>query len=428
MPAPAAAVLLLKSKAGKKAIKYSIGAVVALVALIAAMLSLTVFGSVAGAGCQPAPGTAGTPGAPGTGAALGGNQTAYVQIIIGIAKTLGIPEQGWIVALATALQESSLMNTANPVVPASLSLPNDGSSSDHDSIGLFQQRPSTGWGTPAQIMSPAYSAEAFFGGQPIGGTTNRGLLEVPGWQLMPITVVAQTVQGSALPTAYAKWQGEATSLAAANAAAPAVPLPLPAGYNQANPGSPAGAPSPGGTNGVGGSCPAPGQPQTVAATPGVYYDPLRGIVGLTPRRIDQGVDFAGSGPIYALGDGVVLSTTNSGWPGGAFIAIRLVDGPATNAVVYTAENITVTPGLTVGQTVTPNTVIGTLHDAYPYMEIGWGAPDALGTSLSQGYGGFHDGVSPALGLNFSQLLVKLGAPAGVPAPPIGTLPAGWPTW
>lgn len=191
----------------------------------------------------------------------------------------------------------------------------------------------------------------------------------------------------------------------------------------AAPGTPGAPPAP-----APGTCPAgTGGPQQVAATPGSYYNPLRGIAGLAPERIDQGVDYAGSGPLYAIGDGVVLSTTNSGWPGGAFIAIRLTDGPATGAVVYEAENITPIQ-VTVGQTVTANTVLGQLVNASPHLEIGWGNPGSLGSSLSQSYGGFHDGASTALGLNFNQLLIKLGAPAGLTYPPMGSLPAGWPAW
>ncbi|MDQ6784124.1 MAG: M23 family metallopeptidase, partial [Actinomycetota bacterium] len=163
------------------------------------------------------------------------------------------------------------------------------------------------------------------------------------------------------------------------------------------------------------------------APPGSYDNPLRGIVGLTPLRIDQGVDYAGSGPLYAIGDGVVVSTTNSGWPGGAFIAIRLTDGPAAGDVVFEAENIT--PLVSIGQQVTANTVLGTLHNAYPNSELGWGSSRAIGSALAPYYGGYIQGDSTALGVNFNQLLVKLGAPSGVIQPTVdGTLPSGWPTW
>ena len=67
---------------------------------------------------------------------------------------------------------------------------------------------------------------------------------------------------------------------------------------------------------------------TVNPSPGSYANPLRAINALTPERIDQGVDYSGYGPIYAIGNGVVLSAVNSGWPGGTFIAYRLSGGPA----------------------------------------------------------------------------------------------------
>ena len=99
------------------------------------------------------------------------------------------------------------------------------------------------------------------------------------------------------------------------------------------------------------------------ASPGTYANPLRAIGGLNPERIDQGVDFSGFGPIYAIGDGVVLSTVNGGWPGGTFIAYRLTDGPANGLTVYFAEDIQ--PAVSVGQTVNANTVLGTAYCRMP---------------------------------------------------------------
>jgi hypothetical protein len=115
------------------------------------------------------------------------NATTIVQV--GLA--LGIPERGLIVALATAMQESSLNNYGHL-----------GANNDHDSLGLFQQRPSMGWGSPEQVTDPVYSATAFY----------SALLRVPGWESMAVTVAAQTVQRSAFPNAYAKWEADATAL------------------------------------------------------------------------------------------------------------------------------------------------------------------------------------------------------------------------
>jgi hypothetical protein len=92
------------------------------------------------------------------------------------------------VALATALQESKLRN-----------LP----FGDRDSVGLFQQRPSQGWGTVSQISDPRYAAGKFY----------SALLRIHGWQTMKVTDAAQAVQKSGAPSAYQKWAAEATILA-----------------------------------------------------------------------------------------------------------------------------------------------------------------------------------------------------------------------
>jgi cell wall-associated NlpC family hydrolase len=107
--------------------------------------------------------------------------------IIKVARDRGTPPRAWLVALATAKQESDLRN-----IPYG----------DRDSLGLFQQRPSQGWGTPAQVTDPVYSTTTFL----------DRLMEVPGWDRLPVTVAAQTVQRSAFPDAYARWEGLAAQL------------------------------------------------------------------------------------------------------------------------------------------------------------------------------------------------------------------------
>jgi hypothetical protein len=118
----------------------------------------------------------------------------HAATIVAMGQRAGLPEYAYVIAIATALQESYLRNLANPTVPESLRYPNDGTGTDHDSVGLFQQRPSTGWGTVAQIMDPSYSATKFY----------DSLQRVSGWQHMAVTVAAQRVQRSAFPNAYAK--------------------------------------------------------------------------------------------------------------------------------------------------------------------------------------------------------------------------------
>ncbi|MGC3862343.1 C40 family peptidase [Micromonospora chersina] len=116
-------------------------------------------------------------------------ENAAAIIDVGVAK--GVPRWGWVIAVATAMQESGLRN-----------LPHLGDNNDHDSIGVFQQRPSQGWGSLAQLSKPAYQAGKFF----------DKLLTVPGWKSMPLTQAAQAVQASAYPDAYAKWTDDAVHL------------------------------------------------------------------------------------------------------------------------------------------------------------------------------------------------------------------------
>ncbi|WP_051367819.1 hypothetical protein [Hamadaea tsunoensis] len=129
-------------------------------------------------------------------------QMDNAQTIVQVGQKLGIPKRGLIVAIATAIQESNLYNQASSAVPESLNYPHQYSSVDYDSVGLFQQRTSMGWGTVKQIMDPVYSATKFY----------NALKQVSGWQGMAITVAAQTVQGSAFPDAYAQHEGVATTV------------------------------------------------------------------------------------------------------------------------------------------------------------------------------------------------------------------------
>lgn len=140
------------------------------------------------------------PGAPlpqngSTVTSLTAEMRANARIIVDVGAALGVPEYGIVIALATAMQESSLRNIGY---------------GDRDSLGLFQQRPSAGWGTPEQVLNATHAAKLFYGGpsNPNLGVT-RGLLEIPGWQQMTLTRAAQAVQISAYPDAYAKWETSA---------------------------------------------------------------------------------------------------------------------------------------------------------------------------------------------------------------------------
>ncbi|NJC72576.1 hypothetical protein HC031_23070 [Planosporangium thailandense] len=120
--------------------------------------------------------------------------------IVRTGQEMNLPKRAFVVAIATALQESHLRNLGNSNVPASLDHPNEGVGSDYDSVGLFQQRPN--WGSIDQRMDAHQSAQLFY----------QALLAVPGWDQLDVTVAAQQVQGSAFPDAYAKWQGLAEQI------------------------------------------------------------------------------------------------------------------------------------------------------------------------------------------------------------------------
>jgi predicted nucleic acid-binding Zn-ribbon protein len=162
--------------------------------------------------------------------------------------------------------------------------------------------------------------------------------------------------------------------------------------------------------------------------PGTYQNPMRDVQDLVPERIDQGVDYAGLGPVYALGDGVVLATTVPGWPNNTNIVYELTDGPATGFVVYVAEDIV--PAVNVGQTVHADTALGLMYPGPDGIETGWGDPTTIGNTFASAYGQFDGENTTAFGQNFSDLLQSLHAPPGIAqnVPPTGTLPRGWPHW
>ncbi|WP_425412800.1 hypothetical protein [Micromonospora humi] len=138
-------------------------------------------------------------------AGLDQRQMDNAKAIVDVGRDMRLPRRALVVAVATAMQESDLHNLASDVLPESFDHPHQGSGSDHDSVGLFQQRPSSGWGTVAQLMRPAYAARAFF----------TALAEVPGWEDMSVTGAAQAVQVSAFPDAYAKHEDRAATVVAA---------------------------------------------------------------------------------------------------------------------------------------------------------------------------------------------------------------------
>lgn len=124
------------------------------------------------------------------------------------SRTPGVGRNGVLVALMAGLTESTLRMLSNTAAhPESANFPNDGEGGDHDSLGIFQMRPSTGWGTVADLMDPTYQARAFFGG-PTGPNhgSPRGLLDIHGWQQMDKGAAAQAVEVSAYPDRYTRFE------------------------------------------------------------------------------------------------------------------------------------------------------------------------------------------------------------------------------
>ena len=127
----------------------------------------------------------------GTTAVLDPEQSGNAAVIAAVAVDRGLPGRAATIGIATALQESKLRNIDY---------------GDRDSLGLFQQRPSQGWGTAEQIMDPVYATNAFY----------DVLVKIEGYQSLPITKAAQKVQRSAFPSAYAAHETEARAFASAS--------------------------------------------------------------------------------------------------------------------------------------------------------------------------------------------------------------------
>lgn len=161
----------------------------------------------ASAAAAPAPPAAAAPAPPAASPSipadvvLDAEQIANARIIIQVGRGLGVSDRGIAIALATAMVESWIRNL---------------DWGDRDSLGLFQQRPSTGWGTEAEVRDPYRAAAAFFGGaSDPNGSRTRGLLDIVGWESLDFGAAAQTVQISAYPDRYAPWEQQAYAWLAA---------------------------------------------------------------------------------------------------------------------------------------------------------------------------------------------------------------------
>lgn len=154
-----------------------------------------------------------------------------------------------------------------------------------------------------------------------------------------------------------------------------------------------------------------------------YANPLRAIRNLVPERIDQGVDYSGTGPVYALGPGRITYVgigQGTGWAGapeagvnpGGYVGEQLTTGPAKGSYVYVAEGITPAPGLHVGQSVNASTIIARMSAA---IETGFGS--GAGTEARAAARG-ETGITTASGTSYSNLIRELGGRPGIPQNPV----------
>ncbi len=368
------------------------------------------------------------------------NQKQNAQTIIGIAKTDNLSENAALIGLMVGLDESHLTNDANENVPLSeFNTSKQGDGNNGTSLGVFQQQITDNWSTFSsnlndtrainQLMTPAYAAEAFFGSPPGTNTSSalqKGLQNVSGWQTMNPWIAAQAVQHSADSSGLsykAEMSAAQTLLTQYWTSSSAVPLPVSFQAAAANSG-----------NSVYSCSGAVAQLSTSG-----YANPLRSVNNLTGERVDQGVDFSGSGPVYAIGNGTIENISNAGWPQGNFITYQLSSGSAKGLGVYVAEDCT--PTVSVGQAVTANTIICTMFEGPSGIEIGWASNNngsseafvlgqaALGSS--QGDAGKY---STGMGVNFLQLLQSLGLSLSAGSNTINqplqnqNMPSNFPRW
>lgn len=145
-----------------------------------------------------------------------------------------------------------------------------------------------------------------------------------------------------------------------------------------------------------------------------YVNPLAN-AHVRAERIDQGVDYAGTGTLGAIGPGVVTEVvkSGSGWEGGGYVEYKLTAGPYAGHSVYYAEGVT--PTVSVGQRLSPGQQVATIIPNWPTgMELGFAAGKANQTSYATAYGGgYSENALTAAGQAFSHLIASLGGPAGL---------------
>jgi hypothetical protein len=181
--------LLARLAVLRPALRHSIIGLLLPAVLVAGvpLLAQTTADAVTAVAKVPPPPACAPPNLQTTVAGYGPAQLANAAVIVQVGRDMGIPARGWWIALATAMQESTLKNLDY---------------GDRDSLGLFQQRPSQGWGTPAQVRDPVYASTRFY----------ERLRRVRGWEGLPLWQAAQAVQRSAFPTYYSRHEKTAAAV------------------------------------------------------------------------------------------------------------------------------------------------------------------------------------------------------------------------
>lgn len=235
-------------------------------------------------------------------------QLTHAATIITIGgQTPGVGQDGILVALMAALTESTLRMLANTsAYPESANYPHDGDGSDHDSLGLFQMRPQSGWGAVAELMDSTYQARAFYGGS--AGPDHpspRGLLDIPNWEDLSLGEAAQAVEVSAYPDRYTNYEPVARTIYA-RLTTGGVPVP------SASPAASTGQVVE----------PLPTGSYTITDTYGERVHPITG-----RGSMHWGTDMAAPAgtPILAIADGVVAQARPAPVYGNVIIIDHLID-------------------------------------------------------------------------------------------------------
>ncbi len=302
----------------------------------------------------------------GTNITLDHQQLTHAATIIEVGSSIdGVGRNGIVIALMAALTESTLRMLANPAHPDSLDYPNDGTGTDHDSLGLFQMRPTAGWGTVYDLMDPEYQARAFFGGADGPNYPSpRGLLDISGWQAMDPGAAAQAVEVSAYPDRYQNYQPVAEAIIAA-LTQPAASVP-------------------------GSDAPLDNVPETSRIVFPLPSGTWVRTGGFGPRDdpfthaadFHYGLDLAAPGgtPILALADGVVSAASYSDAYGGMIAIEHTIDGQRIASVYIHmwADGIFVSVGdvVTAGQQIGEVGSSGHSTGNHLHLELRPGGTDA----------------------------------------------------